>query len=192
MFKELKPALRMLALMTALTGIVYPLLVTGIAQSVFPKQSNGSLIEADGKAVGSELIGQPFSDPKYFWGRPSATGPTPYNAGASSGSNLGPTNPALAEAVEARIEALKASDPANAAPIPIDLVTASGSGLDPHISPAAAHWQAARVARIRGLSETEMAKLIDAHTAGRQFGFLGEPRVNVLQLNLALDRLTRP
>ncbi len=191
MLKELKPALLVLVLMTVLTGGVYPLLVTGIAQGVFPHQANGSLVEQDGKVVGSELIGQPFTDPKYFWNRPSATGPVPDNGGASSGSNLGPTNPALEQAVKARIDALKASDPANTAPIPVDLVTASGSGLDPHISPAAARWQIARIARIRGMSEAEVAQLVDAHTEGRQLGVLGEPRVNVLVLNRALDRLAR-
>ena len=192
MLKELKPALLMLALLTVLTGGVYPLLVTGIAQGLFPHQANGSLIEQDGKVVGSELIGQPFSDPKYFWGRPSATGPVAYNASASSGSNLGPLNPALEEAVKVRIDALKASDPANTAPIPVDLVTASGSGLDPHISPAAARWQAPRIARIRGLSEAGVMQFIDAHTEGRQLGLLGEPRVNVLTLNEALDRPGKP
>jgi K+-transporting ATPase ATPase C chain len=192
MLKELKPALLMLALLTVLTGGVYPLLVTGIAQGLFPHQANGSLIEQNGKVVGSELIGQPFSDPKYFWGRPSATGPLPYNASASSGSNLGPLNPALKDAIKARIDALKASDPANTAPIPVDLVTASGSGLDPHISPAAARWQAPRIARLRGLSEAEVSKLIDAHTQGRQLSLLGEPRVNVLALNLSLDHLGKP
>lgn len=192
MLKELKPALLVLALMTALTGAVYPLLVTGIAQGLFPDEANGSLIRQDGKVVGSALVGQPFSNPKHFWTRPSATGPVPYNAGASSGSNLGPLNPALEEAVKARIDALKASDPTNTAPIPVDLVTASGSGLDPHISPAAARWQAPRIARLRSLNEAEVAKLIDAHTEGRQLGLLGEPRVNVLTLNLALDRLARP
>ena len=192
MLKELKPALLVLALMTVLTGVIYPLVVTGIAHGVFPDQANGSLIKQDGKVVGSELIGQPFTDPKYFWSRPSATGPISDNAGASSGSNLGPTNPALEEAVKARIVALKASDPTNAAPIPVDLVTASGSGLDPHISPAAALWQAPRVARLRGLSEAEVTRLVDAHTEGRQLGLLGEPRVNVLALNLALDRRATP
>jgi K+-transporting ATPase ATPase C chain len=192
MLKELKPALLMLALMTVLTGVAYPLLVTGIAQGLFPGQANGSLIEQDGKIVGSALIGQPFSDPKHFWSRPSATGPVPYNAGASSGSNQGPLNPALEEAVKARINALKAADPSQTTPIPVDLVTASGSGLDPHISPAAARWQAPRIARLRGLSEAEVAKLIDAHTEGRQLGLLGEPRVNVLTLNLAFDRLGKP
>lgn len=192
MLKELKPALLVLALMTVLTGVAYPLLVTGIAQGLFPNQANGSLIEQDGKVVGSAFIGQPFSDPKHFWSRPSATGPVPYNAGASSGSNLGPLNPALEEAVKARIDALKAADPANTSPIPVDLVTTSASGLDPHISPAAARWQAPRIARIRGLAEADVVKLIDAHTEGRQFGLLGEPRVNVLMLNLALDRLGKP
>ena len=191
MLKELKPALLVLALMTVLTGVAYPLLVTGIAQGLFPDQANGSLIEQDGKVVGSVLIGQPFSDSKHFWSRPSATGPVPYNAGASSGSNLGPLNPALEEAVKARIDALKAADPTQTAPIPVDLVTASGSGLDPHISPAAARWQAPRIARLHGLSEAEVAKLIDANTDGRQLGLLGEPRVNVLTLNLALDRLAK-
>ena len=192
MLKELKPALLMLALLTMLTGGLYPLLVTGIAQLVFPHQANGSLIEQNGKVVGSELIGQPFSDPKYFWGRPSATSPVPYNADASTGSNLGPLNPALEEAVKARIDALKAADPTQTTPIPVDLVTASGSGLDPHISPAAARWQAPRIARLRGLSEAEVSKLIDAHTEGRQLGLLGEPRVNVRALNQALDHPGKP
>jgi potassium-transporting ATPase KdpC subunit len=192
MLKELKPALLMLALLTVLTGGVYPLLVTGIAQGLFPHQANGSLIEQNGTVVGAELIGQPFSDPAHFWGRPSATGPMPYNAAASSGSNLGPLNPALEDAVRARIDALKASDPAQTAPIPVDLVTASGSGLDPHISPAAARWQAPRIARLHGLSEVVVMQLIDAHTQGRQFGLLGEPRVNVLALNMALDHPGRP
>jgi K+-transporting ATPase ATPase C chain len=192
MLKELKPAALLLVLLTVLTGAIYPALVTGLAQALFPQQANGSLIKQDGKMVGSELIGQPFSDPKHFWTRPSATGPVPYNAGASSGFNLGPLNPALEEAVKARIDALKASDPANTAPIPVDMVTASGSGLDPHISPAAARWQAPRIARIRGLREAEVDRLIDAHTEGRQLGLLGEPRVNVLTLNLALDRLGKP
>lgn len=191
MLKELKPALLMLALMTVITGAAYPLLVTGVAQAVFPSQANGSLIEQDGKIVGSTLIGQPFTDPKYFWSRPSATGPTPYNAGASSGSNLGPLNPALEAAVQARIDALKAADPGNAAPIPVDLVTASGSGLDPHISPAAAAYQVGRVARARGLEIGAVRNLVAAHTEGRAFGVLGEPRVNVLGLNLALDRRLR-
>jgi len=186
MLKELKPAFVMLLALTALTGVIYPLLVTGIAQGLFAKQANGSLIERDGKPVGSALIGQPFSDPKYFWGRPSATGPVPYNAAASSGSNQGPLNPALEDAVKARIAALKAADPGQTAPIPVDLVTASASGLDPHISPAAAAWQAPRIARMRGLSIDSVRGLVEKHTEGRQFGVLGETRVNVLQLNLAL------
>lgn len=192
MLKELKTAALLLVLLTALTGALYPALITGLAQAVFPGEANGSLIRQDGRIVGSSLVGQPFSDPAHFWGRPSATGPMPYNAAASSGSNLGPLNPALKDAVKARIDALKASDPTQTAPIPVDLVTASGSGLDPHISPAAARWQAPRIARIRSLSEAEVSKFIDAHTEGRQFGLLGEPRVNVLTLNLALDRLGKP
>jgi potassium-transporting ATPase KdpC subunit len=188
----LRPAITLFVLLSVATGIVYPLLVTGVAKLVLPDQAAGSLIVKDGKPVGSKLIGQNFSDPKYFWGRPSATGPMPYNASASSGSNQGPLNPALVDAVKGRIAALKEADPTNNAPIPADLVTASGSGLDPHISPAAASWQAPRIARIRSLSEAEVSKLIDAHTEGRQLGLLGEPRVNVLNLNLALDRLARP
>ncbi|HTY03616.1 MAG TPA: potassium-transporting ATPase subunit KdpC [Rhodocyclaceae bacterium] len=187
MLKELKPALLMLLVLTVITGILYPAVVTGIAQLAFKPQANGSLIEKNGRVVGSALIGQPFSDPKYFWSRPSATSPMPYNAANSGGSNLGPTNPALEEAVKARIEALKASDPTQTAPIPVDLVTASASGLDPDISPAAARWQAPRVARVRGVALEKVESLIDANTEGRQFGFLGEPRVNVLRLNLALD-----
>jgi K+-transporting ATPase ATPase C chain len=185
----LRPAITLFVLLSVATGVVYPLLVTGVAKVVFPDQAAGSLIVKDGKPVGSNLIGQNFTDPKYFWGRPSATGPMAYNASASSGSNQGPLNPALVDAVKGRIAALKAADPANTAPIPADLVTASGSGLDPQISPAAARWQAPRIARIRSLNEAEVSKLIDAHTEGRQFGLLGEPRVNVLSLNLALDRL---
>ena len=192
MLKELKPALLMLLVLTLLTGVAYPLLVTVVAQAVFPHQANGSLIERDGKVVGSELVGQPFSDPKYFWTRPSATGPMPYNAGASSGSNQGPLNPTLADAVKARIEALKAADPGNTARIPVDLVTASGSGLDPHISPAAAEYQTDRVARARGLGADTVRALVAKHTESRQLGVLGEPRVNALTLNLALDRLAKP
>ncbi len=192
MIKEFKPALILFVLLTLLTGAAYPLLVTGVAQVLFPGRADGSLIERDGKVLGSELIGQPFSDPGYFWGRPSATAPVPYNAGASSGSNLGPTNPALEEAVKARIEALRAADPGNAAPIPVDLVTASGSGLDPHTSPAAAEYQAGRVARTRGLDVGAVCALMAQHTEGRQLWVFGEPRVNVLMLNLALDRLAKP
>jgi len=176
-----------LLVLTAITGVVYPLLVTAIAQVVFPHQANGSLIMRDGKPVGSALIGQPFDDPKYFWGRPSATAPFPYNAASSSGSNQGPTNPALAEAVEARVVALRAADPGNAAPVPVDLVTASASGLDPHISPAAALYQVPRVARARGLDPQMVRQLVERHMEGRLLGLVGEPRVNVLELNLALD-----
>lgn len=176
-----------LVALTVVTGIAYPVIVTGIASLVFPRQARGSLVMHDGKAVGSALIGQPFDDPKYFWGRPSATSPFPYNAGASVGSNLSPTNPALVEAVRGRVEGLRAADPGNTAPVPVDLVTASGSGLDPHISPAAAFYQVGRVARARGLSENRVRGLIEQRIEGRQLGFLGEPRVNILALNLALD-----
>jgi K+-transporting ATPase ATPase C chain len=189
MMKELRPAFLMLALMTVLTGVIYPLVVTGIAQLLFPAQANGSLIAQDGRPVGSALIGQPFDDPKYFWGRLSATGPFSYNAAASSGSNYGPSNDDLLKAVQGRIEALRAADPGNEAPIPVDLVTGSGSGLDPHVSPAAARWQVARVARVRGLDPKAVESLVARHTQGRQIGFLGEPTVNVLALNLALDGL---
>ncbi|HEY7041491.1 MAG TPA: potassium-transporting ATPase subunit KdpC [Methylomirabilota bacterium] len=187
MIAQLRPALMSLLMLTLVTGVVYPLVVTGIAQVVFPYQANGSLIVKDGKVVGSALIGQPFDDPKYFWGRPSATSPYGYNAGASSGSNLSPTNPALISAVQGRVDALRAVDPDNQAPVPVDLVTASGSGLDPHISPAAALYQVSRVARARKLTPEVVRALVDQHTEGRQLGFLGEPRVNVLALNLALD-----
>jgi K+-transporting ATPase ATPase C chain len=180
-----------LVVFTVLTGVVYPLVVTGIAQLVFPRQANGSLLERDGLLVGSELIGQPFDDPKYFWSRPSATAPVAYNGAASSGSNLGPLNDAFFDAVRARVDALKAADPDNTAPIPVDLVTASASGLDPHISPAAARYQAARVARSRGLAEATVLDVVARHTRGRQLGFLGEPVVDVLPLNLALDALGR-
>ena len=187
MLSQLRPALMVLLLLTLVTGVAYPLLVTGIAQAVFPSQAQGSLIVKDGKIVGSRLIGQPFDDPKYFWSRPSATSPFGYNAGASSGSNLSPTNPALIEAVKGRVDALRAADPGNTAPVPVDLVTASGSGLDPHISPAAALYQVGRVAKARKLEPDAVRQLVERHTEGRQLGFLGEPRVNVLQLNLALD-----
>ncbi|MFA5916377.1 MAG: potassium-transporting ATPase subunit KdpC [Sterolibacterium sp.] len=189
MFRELRAAAVVLLVLSIITGLAYPLLVTGIAQVVFPAQANGSLIESGGKAVGSELIGQAFADPKHFWSRPSATSPYPYNASASSGSNQGPLNPALTDAVTARIKALRDADPGNIAAVPADLVTASASGLDPHISPAAAEFQVARVAKARGLNAQKVRALVAQATEGRQFGFLGEPRVNVLRLNLALDAL---
>ncbi|MBK9781928.1 MAG: potassium-transporting ATPase subunit KdpC [Anaerolineales bacterium] len=181
---QLRPAITLLALLTVITGVIYPLTVTGLAQVLFPQQANGSLIVMDGKTYGSELIGQQFDDPKYFWGRPSAAG---YNATASSGSNLGPMNPSLEEVVQARMDALQSADPNNSLPIPVDLVTASASGLDPHISVAAALYQVSRVAAARGLSEAEVEALVEKYTEGRQFGIFGEPRVNVLSLNLALD-----
>jgi len=177
----------MLALMTLVTGVIYPLIVTGIGAALFPDKAAGSLIERDGKVMGSVLIGQPFSDPKYFWSRPSATGPVRYNAGASSGSNQGPLNPALTDAVAGRIKALRDADPDNAATVPVDLVTASASGLDPHISPAAAEYQVNRVAKARNLDPQKVSAFIAEFTKGRQLGFLGEPVVNVLGLNLALD-----
>ena len=189
MLRIFKESLLMLIALTVITGIVYPLLVTAIAQAAFRTAADGSIIERDGKLVGSTLIGQPFSDPRYFWSRPSATSPMPYNAGASSGSNQGPTNPALADAVKSRIEALRAADPDNKSPVPVDLVTASASGLDPHISPAAAEYQITRVAKARGLPVERVRAAVVEHTEQRQLGFLGEPVINVLQLNLALDRL---
>jgi len=189
MFQELKPAILVFLGFTLITGIIYPFIVTCISQATMPEQADGSLIVRDGKPVGSALIGQNFSSPKYFWGRPSATEPMPYNAAASSGSNLGPTNPALFNAIKARIKALKNADPGNKLPIPVDLVTASGSGLDPEISPAAAAYQIERVAHARNLDPVKVRKLVEQYTQGRQFGILGEPRVNVLKLNLALDSL---
>lgn len=188
MLSQLRPALVMLAALTVLTGGLYPLVVTAIAKCCFADEAEGSLVVRDGKVVGSRLIGQAFDDPRLFWGRPSATSPA-CNGGASSGSNLGPLNPALAAAVAARIAALKASDPGNEAPIPVDLVTASASGLDPHVSPAAAFWQVARVARERQLGYAALRELVERHVEGRTFGLLGEPRVNVLELNLALGEL---
>ncbi|HEX7474349.1 MAG TPA: potassium-transporting ATPase subunit KdpC [Dehalococcoidales bacterium] len=189
MRRELKIIILFLIAFTVITGVLYPLVVTGIVQVAFHHQANGSLIEQNGNVTGSELIGQPFSDPKYFWGRLSATSPVPYNAGASSGSNLGPTNPELTKAVQARIDALKAVDPTNNQPVPVDLVTFSASGLDPDISVAAANYQIARVARYRGLSQSLVSAQVDSFTEGRQLGILGELRVNVLKLNQALDTL---
>ena len=185
----LRPAIVLFLVLTAITGVVYPLAVTGIAQVVFPQQAGGSLIVKSGQIVGSRLIGQGFSDPKYFWSRPSATSPQPYNGLASSGSNLGPLNPALTDAVKSRIDALHAADPKNTAPVPVDLVTASASGLDPDISVAAANYQAPRVARVRGLAPESVRALIAAHAQGKFLGLIGEPRVNVLDLNLAMDGL---
>lgn len=189
MVRTFRDALLMLVALTIVTGVVYPLVVTAIAQLAMKDLAEGSLIPRDGKSVGSVLIGQPFSDPKYFWSRPSATTPMPYNAGSSSASNLGPSNRALADAVKSRVEALRAADPGNNAPIPVDLVTASASGLDPHISPAAAAYQVDRVAKARHVAAERVRALVAEHTQGRQLGFLGEPVVNVLQLNLALDKM---
>ncbi len=186
----LRPALTLFVVLSLVTGLAYPLVVTGVAQTVFPHQANGSLVEQAGKAVGSELIGQTFTDPGHFWSRPSATAPMPYNAANSAGSNLAPTAPALTDAVKARIEALRAADPGNTAPVPVDLVTTSASGLDPHISRAAADYQLARVARARGLPLERVKALVDSHTESRLLGFIGEPRVNVLTLNLALEHET--
>jgi len=187
MLTHVRAAIVSLALFTMVTGLAYPAIVTVIAQLVFPHQANGSLTVKDGKPVGSTLIGQPFDDPRYFWGRPSATSPFGYNAGASGASNLSPTNADLIKAVQGRVEALRAADPGNTTPVPVDLVTASGSGLDPHISPAAALYQVGRVARARKLDEAVVRDLVARHTEGRQLGLLGEPRVSVLALNLALD-----
>jgi K+-transporting ATPase ATPase C chain len=198
MGRQIRAALVTLGLMTLLTGILYPLLVTGLAQGIFPRQAGGSLLARGGPQgrgdalVGSALVGQPFTDPGWFWGRLSATGPFPYNAAASSGSNLGPSNPALLEAVKARIEALRSADPGNSRPIPADLVTASGSGLDPHVSVEAALYQVPRVARARGLAEEQVQQLVERRVEPRQLGILGEPRVNVLKLNLALEDLRQP
>jgi K+-transporting ATPase ATPase C chain len=189
MLAQLRAAFVVLVAFSILTGLLYPLAVTGVAQLLFPWQANGSLIVQQEQPVGSSLIGQPFDQAKYFWGRLSATSPYPYNAASSSGSNLGPTNKALLEEVQARVDALHAVDPGNTAPIPVDLVTSSASGLDPDISPAAAEYQVPRVARARGLSEDSVRRLVALYTADRQFRLIGEPRVNVLELNLALDAL---
>jgi potassium-transporting ATPase KdpC subunit len=191
MFRQIRSALLIFVALSLVTGVLYPLAVTVVAQAIFPWHANGSLILRDGRAVGSALIGQTFDDPKYFWGRPSATTPVAYDAASSGGSNLGPTNPALLEAVQKRAAALHAADPANRAPIPVDLVTASASGLDPDISPAAAEYQVGRVAKARGLEEGKVRELVAQHTEGRTFGLLGEPRVNVVELNLDLDRVNR-
>lgn len=187
MLKQLKQAFLLLVVFSVLTGIVYPLVITALAQAIFPDKANGSLIYKDDKPVASSLIGQPFTDPKYFWSRPSATAPMPYNAAASSGSNLGPSNPDLIKNVKERINTLKKADPDNKLPIPVDLVTSSASGLDPHISPAAAEYQAARVAKARGLDVESVKKTIATHTESRTLGLLGEPRVNVVELNMDLD-----
>ena len=184
---QLRPALTLFVVLSLITGLAYPLAVTGIAQLAFKDRADGSLIVAGGKPVGSELIGQAFSDPKHFWSRPSATSPMPNNAGASGGSNLAPTSAALADAVKARIQALRAADPGNTAVVPVDLVTTSASGLDPHISRAAADYQVARVARVRALPDAQVRQLVEQHTEGALFGFIGESRVHVLRLNLALD-----
>jgi K+-transporting ATPase ATPase C chain len=191
MLKMIRPVIVSLFIFTILTGVIYPLTVTVIAQLVFPGQAGGSLLLKDGKPAGSSLIGQPFDDPKYFWGRLSATSPFPYNAASSSGSNLAETNPDLVKNVQGRLDALKAADPQAAKQVPVDLVTASGSGLDPHISPAAAEYQAKRIAKERGLDESKVQALVAKYTEGRQLGILGEPRVNVLKLNLALDDLNK-
>ena len=191
MVSEIRPALIVFVMLTVVTGVIYPGAVTLVGQVFFGPEASGSVIEQDGRAVGSSLLGQPFTSPKYFWSRPSATSVHPYNGASSGGSNLGPTNPALESAVRARVAALRAADPGNSQPVPADLVTASGSGLDPHISPAAADYQVARVARERGLDEAQLRKLVQDATEGRTFGVLGEPRVHVLKLNLALDALKK-
>jgi K+-transporting ATPase ATPase C chain len=191
LLSQLRPALSLFVLLTVVTGVIYPLAVTGVAKVAFPEIANGSLIVKDGKAIGSRLIGQNFTDSRYFWGRPSATSPMPYNASASGGSNLGPLNPALADAVKGRIETLKATDPGNTRPIPADLVSASASGLDPHISPAAADYQIERVAKARQLDPGTVKALVAKYTEERQWSTFGEPRVNVLELNLALDATSR-
>ena len=185
----IRSAVLLLLLLTLLTGVLYPLAITGLAQFLFPEQANGSLVKKGAQVVGSARVGQPFDDPRYFWGRPSATSSFPYNASASAGSNLGPSNPELAKAIRERIAALHAADPDHHQPIPVDLVTASGSGLDPHLSPAAALWQAPRVAKARGVDERVVRALILAHVRERDFGILGEPVVQVLELNLALETL---
>lgn len=190
MSNTIRPAVTLFLGFTLITGVIYPLVSTGLGKTLFPEQAAGSLLERDGKVVGSRLIGQHFTDPKYFWGRPSATAPMPNNGTASGGSNLGPLNPALRDAVKGRVDALKQADPDNKLPVPVDLVTASGSGLDPEISPAAAAYQISRVAKLRDMSADEVNRLVQQHTLGRQFGILGEPRVNVLELNLALDART--
>jgi potassium-transporting ATPase KdpC subunit len=189
MLSQLRPALILLVALHLLTGIVYPLVVTGAAQMAWHDKANGSVVSIGGKARGSRLIGQPFSDPRYFWGRPSATAPVPYNGGGSVGSNLGPTNPALVDVVRARVSALRQADPSASGAVPVDLVTTSGSGLDPHISFAAALYQAPRVARARGLTLERVRQIVGDHSEGRAFMLLGEPRVNVLLLNLALDEV---
>lgn len=187
MTKTLRNALGLFLMLTLVTGVAYPLFVTGVSALLMPGKASGSVVMRDGLAMGSALVGQPFSDPAYFWGRPSATSPQPYNGASSTGSNLSPANPALVAAINARVQALREADPGNTAPVPVDLVTASGSGLDPHISPAAALYQVARVARARGMPEDRLRELVAAHIEGRTLGILGEPRVNVLALNLALD-----